>query len=363
MKAHIDPQSHFERFVLYLTPQVRRPQIETLLLQARAESPHSGMHLIKVAAKLLRLTLSETSASAWLTAAFVLEIIVVTSALCGFSFTAGLAAGIVGGSIPLWFNAGHHYPNPGRFALLIDAVMAAAFCVMVGIVVFLVQPIPHVPGTVMRGSVVFGIWGLTILGLALRNPQGDPAKHRPVDHAYRWALYLNYAWGGAWGLLSIKSPHFPQPMLLLGAFFGFAPWLIVCAMFMISKISIDYKREDSIIVISRAEEEEVQRLRGHLLPTRGTACEILFAALAVTQFLAVRQFMPNFDRLSVSANSAAALMLVMIWRYIRKTNVLADNLLAAEEKRLVARRVAGNGIAPDPISSPLKLPDLHEDNE
>ena len=64
--------------------------------------------------------------------------------------------------------------------------------------------------------------------------------------------------------------------------------------------------------------------------------EDLFFAVVVVQFVVAILASPVVDWVRVGTNFSASLMLVMVWRYIRKANRTSAQLIQAEIDRLAS---------------------------
>ena len=68
--------------------------------------------------------------------------------------------------------------------------------------------------------------------------------------------------------------------------------------------------------------------------TEGIVAEALFFAVIVVQFVVAILASPVVDWVRVGTNFSASLMLVVVWRYIRKANRTAAHRIQAEIERL-----------------------------
>src|SRR5262249_38694549 len=85
------------------------------------------------------------------------------------------------------------------------------------------------------------------------------------------------------------------------------------------------------------DKQDLERKRNNLWTPKGIFAEVVFFGIVVAQFLASIYLSRQFDALRTGACSTAALMLFMIWRYVRKANRRADILLEAELDKLAVQ--------------------------
>jgi hypothetical protein len=324
-----------EQFVLSLTPRLRRAEVREALRTAYAVSPRTGA-LVKTAAKILVRVIPAMTVTGFVAAIFAGQIIVVTASLARYPPSIGIPAGIIAAMIPLCLRAGHHFPKPTRAEVFIDALMSMTFCIVSMLLVFVVRPLPYVPPAIMGRGVLFGVSGLTLFGLTCHAPKWNPQKYTPADCAYRWALFLNASWAIAWFGMCWASPRLSVPML--NALFIFIPICIPTAMYRRRQQGFKRAQKSDILhSLFAHDKQDLERKRGNLWTPKGILAEVVFFAVVVVQFVASIYLSRQFDALRAAACSTAALMLFIIWRYVRKANRRADILLAAELEKLAVQ--------------------------
>ncbi len=106
----------------------------------------------------------------------------------------------------------------------------------------------------------------------------------------------------------------------------------------VSKEEIHIGKKDDVVAFSLNSRprkiHDIKRKRVILYTFRGGLGEaVAFGALAA-HLLIQAYFRPNIDSMRFAANVVGVLMLVAVWRYIRRTNRRADALLEAQIEAL-----------------------------